>query len=97
MKRDSKELAYRVKILTAFQNGEEIEHRNTVGGRPWSGKFEGFEQSLSFSFEMTEYRVKPTIIEGYVRPYNLISENQKRRCTSQDTFIHVKEVLSDAT
>ena len=95
---DSKELAERIDILVAFQNGEEIEYRSIgKGTTPWTGKYGTSPQNLSFTFNDTEYRVKPTVIEGYVRPYNLISENQKRKCTSQDAFIHVKEVLSDAT
>ena len=96
---NSKELAERIDVLVAFQNDEEIEHRSigSKGTAPWVGKYGNSPQSLSFNFNDTEYRVKSTIIEGYVRPYNLISENQKRRCASQDTFIHVKEVLSDAT
>ncbi len=67
MKRDSKEIAYRIKILTAFQNGEEIEHRSKTAHKSfWAGKFDGFEQSLSFNFETMEYRKKPQFREGYV-------------------------------
>ena len=99
MKWDSKEIAYRIKILTAFQNGEEIEHRNkTAPKSPWAGKFDGFEQSLSFNFETTEYRKKPQLREGYIFASMLHKHpGDFPRKTGRDTCFKVREVPSDVS
>ncbi len=64
---DSKELARRIDILTAFQNGEEIEHRSIgKGSTPWTGKYGDSPQTLCFNFDNSEYRKKAQPREGYI-------------------------------
>lgn len=65
MNKGSAELADRINVLVAFQNGEIIQHRGKDSGARWIPTHE--KSSLSFNFREHEYRLTPEIQEGWVR------------------------------
>ena len=91
MRADSKELAYRINILTAFQSGEEIQYRHKIGGfKQW---LISSNKNLAFNFETMEYRKKPQLREGYVFESMLHNHPESHIHTKKEgTCFKVREV-----
>ena len=87
MRRDSKELADRIDVMVAFQNGEEVQHRTKGLSGSWVTT--GVGSSLSFDFRDYEYRLLPKPREGYVHPNDL---HPIQVGCSMTSCIHVREV-----
>ena len=87
MKRDSKELAERIDAETAYQNGEDMQFRSRTGGGSWIDLKEG--GTLSFNWAASEFRVKPVLIEGWVRKGD-IHANIGSVCDIN--CVHVREI-----
>ncbi len=87
MNRNSKELARRIDVEVAYQNGAEMEYRNT-GTHKWVELSEG--GVLSFNWMSCDFRVKRVLIEGYVDPAE-IHTPPPGGCV-QLGCIHVREV-----
>ena len=69
MRPHSKELAYRIDMMVAFQNDESIQYRHK--SNPRRGWQDSPSQNLCFEFNNIEYRKKPVMIEGWIHPKHI--------------------------
>lgn len=89
MKPDSPELARRIDVMVAYQNGEDTQYKNH-GTKSWITATTG---GLSFNWEHCDFRTKPELRSGFIFEEALHKHpNEHRWKKGQGTCFPVVEV-----